>query len=469
MRHGIGIDFGTTNSTVALYDGEHVRYLPLEPGDGGDVMPTALYLSRERQAAVGRAAIDRYTSENAGRTVRLAAEEVGVISMTVAGTESTDTNIEADGGAITNTFGVHAWTDQELPGRLFRSVKRWLGNSSLDTVRVFDRSYRVVALATPVLARMSELITTHAAGGAPIHVGRPIRYEGRNADANEIAVTRMTEACGHAGLRAIELFPEPIAAAFSYLDTHPLADGETALAFDFGGGTLDLSVVESRGGELVLRATHGIPIGGDEVDRRIYRDRVFPELGDGATVRHPTLDGVHEERFPFDLFGDRLLNWALAYELNRPELLESLAQGIRTPGEGGLRLARLYEVVRGNLSYAVFQAIERAKVALAGDDVAEIVVDDLDLRIRLDCEALDRIVAPLIDEAGKALDVVLSAADVDPECLTVVVRTGGSSRLRAATRLLEARFPGRVVEHDPFTSIAAGLAISSWRHGNAAH
>lgn len=217
MRVGVGIDFGTTNSTVALYDGDRVRYLPLDPDDGGAVMPAALYLSRQGQAVVGRGAIDRYTSDNAGRTVRLSPEEVGIISVTVAGTDQTDTSIEAQGGAITNTFGVHAWVDQELPGRLFRSVKRWLGNSSLDRVRVFDRGFRIVALATPVLARTAEVIAEAAREGAPIYVGRPVRYEGRNADANDVAVAHMTEACGYAGLRGVELFPEPIAAALSYL------------------------------------------------------------------------------------------------------------------------------------------------------------------------------------------------------------------------------------------------------------
>lgn len=217
-------------------------------------------------------------------------------------------------------------------------------------------------------------------------------------------------------------------------------------------------MIESRGDELRLRATHGVPIGGDEVDRRIYRREVFPELGDGVFVRRPQLDGPREELFPFKLFGDRLLNWALAYELSRPELLEPLAQAMREPGATERKLARLHDVVRGNLSYSVFRAIERAKVALTDEEQAEIVIDELDLRVPLDCEKLDRIVAPLVDEADAALDHVLDAAGVKAESLSVVVRTGGSSRLRAATGLLEGRFPGRVVEHDPFTSIAAGLA-----------
>lgn len=459
---GVGVDFGTTNSTVAVYDGDRVRYLRLESVDAGEVMPTALYLSRDRQASVGRAAIDRYTRDNTGRTVHLTAEEVGAITVTVAGTDRS-VGLD-DGGAITRSFEVHAWTDQDLPGRLFRSVKRWLGSETVERVKVFDAHYRIVALATPVLAHMRDAIESGTRGAAgATHIGRPIRYEGRTENANEIALERMREACRHAGFRRVELFPEPIAAATSYLEAHPLADGETALAFDFGGGTLDLSVVESRGGVLLLRASHGIPIGGDEIDRRIYRAKIFPELGEGALVHRPILDEWREETFPFERFGDRLLNWALAYDLNRPELLELLAQGMREGGDAGRRLERLYSAVKGNLSYAVFQAIEAAKVALADTSEAEIAVGDLDLHVTLGEGELARIASPLLAQAGEAIDVVLRAADVRPGDLAVVVRTGGSSRLRAVIDLLAQRFPGRVVEHDPFTSIAAGLAIASRR------
>ncbi len=458
---GIGIDFGTTNSTVAVYDGQRLRYLPLEPVAGGEVMPTALYLSRDRQAEVGRAAIDRYTLDNSGRTVQLTAEEVGAITVTVAGTDATR-GLE-DGGSITHSFEVHAWTDQDLPGRLFRSVKRWLGSASVERVRVFDAHYRIVALATPVLSHLREALADEKRSASDVaFIGRPVRYEGRTADANEIAVARMTEACRHAGFRRMQLFPEPIAAARSYLEERPLAEGETALAFDFGGGTLDLSVVESRDGQLALRATHGVPIGGDEIDRRLYRAKVFPELGEGSRVHRPVLDEWREEDFPFDRFGDRLLNWALAYDLNRPELLEILVQGMREGGDAGRCLERLYSVVKGNLSYSVFQAIERAKVALSEVERSEIVVEDLDLRVPLERAELDAVVTPLLEQADAALEEVLASAGLAADDLSVVVRTGGSSRLDAVIRLLERRFPGRVVEHDPFTSIAAGLALASW-------
>ena len=43
-----------------------------------------------------------------------------------------------------------------------------------------------------------------------------------------------------------------------------------------------------------------------------------------------------------------------------------------------------------------------------------------------------------------------------------MIRTGGSSLIPAVKRILEARFPGKVIEHDPFTSVAAGLAIADY-------
>jgi hypothetical chaperone protein len=45
----------------------------------------------------------------------------------------------------------------------------------------------------------------------------------------------------------------------------------------------------------------------------------------------------------------------------------------------------------------------------------------------------------------------------------IVLRTGGSSLIPAVNDLLTERFSGRVVDHDPFTSVAAGLAIANFR------
>jgi hypothetical chaperone protein len=56
----------------------------------------------------------------------------------------------------------------------------------------------------------------------------------------------------------------------------------------------------------------------------------------------------------------------------------------------------------------------------------------------------------------------LHKAQVQPSDVDVVLRTGGSSLIPAVVEILEHQFPGKVVEHDPFTSVAAGLAIADY-------
>ena len=101
---GIGIDYGTSNCAVAVFDGERVRYGELEPGTSSpEIMPSALYLERGGGFEVGHAAVDAYVADNTGRTIRLSAERVGEISVTVAGTLDTQGH---DDGAITEEFPV---------------------------------------------------------------------------------------------------------------------------------------------------------------------------------------------------------------------------------------------------------------------------------------------------------------------------------------------------------------------------
>ena len=466
---GTGIDFGTSNSSAATFDGDQVVSVRIERTLPHDVMPTALYIDRDRKAAVGREAVETYVSENAGRSVNLVAETVGEIEMTFAGTDQTPPLGTLESGDSGSSIeAVQAYADQDLPGRLFRGVKRWLGNAGLDRVRVFDANYRIVALVTPVLSHLRA--TASEAGGGrdrEIYVGRPVVYEGAGDDANALAVGRMREACGYAGLKAYQLYPEPIAAVASFVARCPSAGDQVVLAFDFGGGTLDLSVVRRAGTGFTVLATHGDGVGGDEINRMLCRERVFPELGDGAHVHVPINAELKRVPFPFGDFAARLLSWTLAYELNQPALCEQMAQGMREKGEAGRRIGRLYRLVKENRAYQLFQAIEDAKLALSERSEASIEVEDLDLCIAVTRCEFETMLAPVLERVDACIESVLAASGVAAEDIEIVVRTGGSSRIPAVIRRLERRFPGRVVEHDPFTSIAAGLAIASY-HGYAA-
>ncbi|MBW2414775.1 MAG: Hsp70 family protein [Deltaproteobacteria bacterium] len=454
---GLGIDFGTTNSSVVFYDGR-------EFVDVVGVMPTALYLDREFGSSVGQEAVDAYLRENTGRLVQLEAEDLGEIEFTIAGGDEIQGS-KQDGGAITHIARVHAFTDRHLPGRLFRSVKRWLGDSALDSVRVFERRYRIVALVTPILVHLQQQAAKLGAADVPLYVGRPVRYEGRREDATRTAVRRMREACSHAGMTDAELYPEPVAAAVSFLHGQAPQPGRIVLAFDFGGGTLDLTVVREvvREGrdDFEILATCGRGIGGDVIDQALYRAFVFPEVGEGAIFHRPIGPELREFEFPFRDFSERLLNWTLAYELNRPDLRAVILEAMREKGETGRRLERLWELVTRNHAYRVFQAVERAKVQLSDRECAAIDVPELGLRRELRRTELEEAISGLLDQVGACVDLAVERSGVPAREIGMVARTGGSSRIPAVIRLLEERFPGRVVEHAPFSSIAAGLALAA--------
>ena len=72
---GIGIDFGTSNSAAAVFDGEQVYLVQLS--EHNSIMPSANYVDRDFTTTIGQKAIDDYISGNQGRKVELSAELLG--------------------------------------------------------------------------------------------------------------------------------------------------------------------------------------------------------------------------------------------------------------------------------------------------------------------------------------------------------------------------------------------------------
>jgi len=77
----VGVDFGTSNSAIAVAEGTRVRVLPLDP-IAGETMPSVLYIRRDGNAFVGRAAIDLFLADNRERGPVRRTEHV--LSTTVA-------------------------------------------------------------------------------------------------------------------------------------------------------------------------------------------------------------------------------------------------------------------------------------------------------------------------------------------------------------------------------------------------
>ena len=134
---GIGIDFGTSNSAAAVFDGEEVTLVRLTEHNA--IMPSANYVDRDFVTSIGQTAIDDYIKGNQGRKVELSLEVLGEAR---TGTGSPDG--PAGEGETSKVYG-QAFNDASLPGRLFRGTKRLLGSSDSGRTLIFDRAFRLVA------------------------------------------------------------------------------------------------------------------------------------------------------------------------------------------------------------------------------------------------------------------------------------------------------------------------------------
>jgi len=461
QRIGLGVDFGTSNSTAAWYDGEEVHMIRLEEADV--IMPTATYLDQKLGCLTGAAAVNQYIEDNRDRMVELTPEVVGQASLLV--TEANlDDPFSSPEIASTAVYGL-PMNDRGLKGRLFQGIKRLLGKSDIKRLMVFSHAFRLVALITPVLLRIRKAIEEQTGPvGDDVHVGYPVRFEGHDENTNSLALSRLREACFHSGYPEPSFYPEPLAATLSYFHHNPHLNTGHVLTVDFGGGTLDLSVVHYKGVSFEVLATKGLPIGGDHIDQMIFSELLFPLLGKGE-VWTRVKDGTRiSSLFPFEEYEDRLIHWAVTYTLNqsryRSKILDCISQG----GEAGEKFQRLDDLITHNYSYLVFQAIKEAKARLSDAEETILDIPEIDVALPFNRNMLESVIEGMLVQIREVIVAIISETGLKPEDIDLVIRTGGSSLLQAVKRELLDMFPGRVVEHDPFTSVAAGLAIASF-HG----
>jgi hypothetical chaperone protein len=462
-RVGVGLDFGTSNSAVAWFDGEQLHRVRLQ--NDGAILPTAIHLDRNYAALVGSAAIDLYVEENRGRRVELVAEVLGESASSIGGSNTGEdiTRLETQRQTVYGPL-----YDRTLPGRLFLGLKRLLGDADVERLTVFERNYRIVALLTPILIHMRECAEKELLPPLPpIHAGRPVTFEGRAGSRNPVAVARLAEAYEHAGFHIAEFYPEPVAATLSWLHGVRRMDSGIALTVDFGGGTLDLAALRFDGPRFEVLATNGVALGGDRIDQMIFEQMLFPELGKGERwVRE--VDGRQVDTlFPFHEFEAGLLNWQTTFMLNqnytRAMVVDRLARG----GSGAEKFQRLLDLVSFNYSHNCFQAIKRAKAELSGRTATVIDIPELNLTVPFTRVQFDAILVPALATLRERITALLLAARISSDDITVMIRTGGTSEIVAVRRLLEELFPGRVEGHDPFTSVACGLAIANYMGAQA--
>ena len=411
----VGIDFGTTNSSIARVTQEGVELV-------------------------------RFANESASSRSILYLEKAkkGILS-------------SSGPGAIERYLEAHR--DGDRPGRLIQSLKSYLPVRSLTGTEVFGRHYMLEDLISRILgdlrAKAEEQfgVTVRRAT-----VGRPVRFVGAETEVDEaFALERLRAAYGRAGFEEIEFELEPLAAAMKYQAT--LDHEETILIGDFGGGTSDFSLVTvGPDGRRKVLGNAGLGFAGDAFDARIVRKVVAPALGSESLARGlgKTLPAV-----PAWIYAN-LERWHYLSFLRTRNVLEILSSAEKRALEPA-KIEALRALVDQDLGYQLHQAVQRTKNALSREESAEFVfagpeAGTLELRTSVTRADFEGWIAPELEMIGAAVDGFVGdgAGDIDR-----VFLTGGTSFVPAVRAVFERRFPGKIVSGGEFTSVAEGLALGA--------
>jgi hypothetical chaperone protein len=438
----LGIDFGTTNSGVGLYDGRELHILPIDLySKVPSVVRTLLYLTRENEIHVGQAAIDVYYAQNIGRARRLSKKVVG--------------EIEVVADEMFYVRDVHVLVDELTPGRLFRSLKSGLKEAGYTGTNVFGRAYSLEELIALYLEQIRQRAGQILGWDVTAAVlGRPVNF-GAGPEVNELAEARLRSAAELAGFQQVSFELEPVAAALAYART--LDRPQHVLVFDFGGGTLDLTVMQVGAGERQVLSTGGIDIAGDVFDQQIIRTYLLRHFGQGSTM------GSRDLPFPSYLT-DALAHWQKIPALSAPKTLQVLEEAQRT-GSHPSRVRALESLVVNNYGFALFDAVEQAKRELSRrfTAIVRLAAKDIDLWQMLTRLQFETSIGAYRREIEAQVTGTVVRSGLRPDQLDAVVRTGGSSQIPCFVALLAEQFgTEKLRQENTFSGVTAGLALRAW-------
>ncbi len=326
MQSAIGIDFGTTNSAVAVAD-ERGR------------VTTARYVSQSKEVETFRSILF-FAPPEKGLRRQLSA---------YAGPEAIEHYLHAENG-----------------GRLIQSIKSYLSSSTLTSTNLFGRSYRFEELLAYLL-RSLKAAAIHS--GVPLAtkavVGRPVRFVGSETKADDTYATeRLREALALAGISNVQFEFEPVAAAYSY--EAKLTQDELLLVADFGGGTTDFSLIrvgpkarKAKAVEKRILANGGVGIAGDAFDAKLVRHVVAPLLGRGGLYRQMGKTAIMPN-WPYA----KLEHWHHLSFLKSKENMDTL-QELHKRAVEPEKIELLILLVTEDLGFRLHSAVQRTKYELS--------------------------------------------------------------------------------------------------------
>jgi hypothetical chaperone protein len=424
-KHAIGVDFGTTNSSIACADRSGEVQLAQFPhlGNLTDSYRSLLYL---QQTKVGGA-----------NTLK----------------------------SWTGPEGIEQYLSADVKGRLILSLKSFLSSRNLHSTEVFGRRHTIEDLIARILRDLREKAEHQfGIGIRSAVVGRPVHFVGAESPEDDTyAESRLRSAFESAGYESVEFEMEPVAAAHYYGST--LDHDELILIGDFGGGTSDFSLVqvgptarrrESASGRIVGNA--GVGVAGDAFDAKIIRHLVSPALGAGSQLR--SLGKILA--VPNWVY-IRLERWHHLSLLRGRDVLAML-RGVQAQSLEPEKIGALIHFIREDLGFHLHRAVQRVKNDLSNAALATFQFSDGFVELAADVKraTFEEWISEELEKIAGCVDSLLTSSGVLPKDVDRVFLTGGSSFVPAVKRIFETRFGAqRIRGGNEFTSVARGLALKA--------
>lgn len=412
-----GIDFGTSNTVVTRREGGKTRLLDL--GEGG-VIPSLLHFERERPPSIGAAAMADYASA-----------------------------LERYRGKV-NLYSHF---------RFFQALKLALKDPGFSGTRIFGEQRSPEDLAAIFFRELLRRIEAEEGPGSrSIVLGRPVVLS-PDPETDRRLEARFRSAALLGGFEEVGFVPEPVGAAVSLLGSLR----GLILVFDFGGGTLDITLALLGADSIEVLGNQGMDLGGFVLNEDISRSRLTRHFGAGGSWR-----SMSGRWLPMPSWLTAQVSSFYALPLGdiakTRAMIKELLPDARPADKGALR--GLSDFLDRNLGFSLFAEIDDAKIRLSSETGAEIafaVPPHIAFAEPLSRADFETLAAPRVEAARSLVRSALALAGLEAVAVTRVVRVGGSCRIPAFIRMLEEEFPGRVMEGEVFTSIASGLLEAAER------
>lgn len=407
-----GIDFGTSNSSVAMATDGTISLVPVE--NDHITIPSAIFFQ------------------------------------------------QADNLPVYGRAAVNSFFDRE-PGRFMRSLKRVLGTSLMKQgTLVNGTSMSFATIITHFL--------THIKGKADavanqeidhVVMGRPVHFVDNDPEADGRAQAELLAIAQRIGFKHIEFQFEPIAAAFAH--EAKLRGEKLAIVADLGGGTSDFTVIKlsdryihkpDRSSDIL--ANTGIRVGGNDFDKALSLAAIMPELG------YRTTYGAKNLEVPLKPYHD-LSEWSKVNFLYTPKIRMQVRQLLHQSHDKK-RYGRLLQVLEDETGHALLAVAEEAKIALSGQEDYRAPVDFIedDFIIVLKRILFEQAIQDDVDRIAASARQCLLEAGVRKEAIELVILTGGSTEVNAIQAAFKALFPNAAIaQENKLSSVGLGLAYAS--------